>query len=153
MPVVPVGWLGCHMLLGWQNGKSVVIKIQHAIECLLESPSWKTFFSVIIPAITGIMSGLFIAEISGPSGLKWSSFYHTRSFYGLLIIFVIIYLYNKTLYNHETAIDRFSNDQYCLAYMRSKCLPEAAENYRKKIREGQGGELTQVMEELKESLK
>jgi len=42
---------------------------------------------------------------------------------------------------------------YCLAYMRSKCLPEAAEKYKEKIRGGEGGELLQIMAEFKKSLK
>ena len=50
--------------------------ISHYIELLLESPGWKTFFSVIIPIITGVLSGLFVSEISTPAGLNWSKFYH-----------------------------------------------------------------------------
>jgi len=71
----------------------------------------------------------------------------------LLLIVVIIYFYNRALFNHETSITRFSDSDYCLAYIRSKCLPEAAEKYKEKIRDGEGGELLQVMVELKKSLR
>lgn len=127
--------------------------ISYYIENLLESPGWKTFFSVIIPIFTGILSGLFVAEISSPAGLNWAKFYYAKSFYGLLLIVVIIYFYNRALFNHETSITRFSDSDYCLAYIRSKCLPEAAEKYKEKIRDGEGGELLQVMVELKKSLR
>jgi len=69
------------------------MKISHYIDMLLESPGWKTFFSVIIPIITGILSGLLVAEISSPSGINWKIIYYTKSFYGLLTIVVIIYFY------------------------------------------------------------
>jgi uncharacterized membrane protein YfcA len=130
-----------------------VKSISHYIEIFLESPGWKTFFSVIIPIFTGILSGIFVAEISSPSGLNWAKFYHAKSFYGLLLIVVIIYFYNRALFNHETSITRFSDSDYCLAYIRSKCLPEAAEKYKEKIRKGEGGELLQIMAELKKSLR
>lgn len=48
---------------------------------------------------------------------------------------------------------RFSDNDYCMAYMRSQCLPEAAEQYKRKIRDGEGGELKQAMDELKKVLK
>lgn len=127
--------------------------INHYIEIILGSHGWKTFFSVIIPIFTGILSGLFVAEISSATALNWTKFYHAKSFYGLLLIVVIIYFYNRALYNHETSITRFSDTDYCLAYMRSKCLPEAAEKYKEQIRKGEGGELLQIMTELKKSLK
>jgi hypothetical protein len=40
-----------------------------------------------------------------------------------------------------------------MAYMRSKCLPEAAEQYKLLIKNGTGGELKQAMDELKKILK
>ena len=128
-------------------------KIRQCIEFLFESPGWKTFFSVVIPIIAGILSGNFVAEISGSSGLKWSAFYRAKSFYGLIFLVAVIYFYNRGLYRHETEITRFSDADYCIAYVRSKCLPEAAEKYKQMIRKGQGGELLQIMVELKKSLK
>jgi len=61
--------------------------------------------------------------------------------------------YNRALFDHETNVLKFSDSEYCLAYMRSKCLPEAAEKYKEKIREGEGEEFLKIMAELKRSLR
>lgn len=120
---------------------------------VLDSPGWKTFFFIVIPIISGILSGIFVVEITGKSGIEWSLFYKSKSFYGLILFTFLIYIYNKALYTHQKEINNFLDNDYCIAYMRSKCLPEAAEKYRKMIRDGEGGELKQAMDELKKILK
>lgn len=117
------------------------------------SPALKTFFSVIIPILSGILSGTFIVEITARNSLNWSRFYYSKSFYGLLILVWIIYWYNRASYLYEKEVERFLDKDYCVAYMRSKCLPEAAERYKELIRNGEGGELRQAMDELKEILR
>lgn len=107
------------------------MKLNQYIESLMESPGWKTIFSVIIPIFSGVLSGSFIAEISTPVGLEWKNFYYAKSFYGLLLIIIIIYFYNRALFTREISIAKFSDSDYCLAYVRSKCLPEAAAKYKK----------------------
>lgn len=130
----------------------IVSKAKHCIEYLLGTPGGKTIFSVVFPIITGVLSGTFVSEIANKSGLNWSLFYKTKSFYGLLFITILLYFYHRALYAYETKIMSFSDPDFCLAYMRSKCLPEAAEKYKEKIRNGNGGELVQIMTELKKSL-
>jgi len=126
---------------------------RRAFDLITESPGWKTFFSVVLPIIAAVLSGTFVAEITTPQGLEWKGFYKTWSFFGLIGLTIIIYFYNRHLYLREKDITRFSDTDFCMAYMRSKCLPEAAEKYREMIRQGAGGELVQVMTELKKSLK
>lgn len=120
---------------------------------LLDSPAWKTVFSAVFPIITGILSGTFVAEISTPQGLDWPHFYRAWSFYGLACLTAVIYAYNRALYQREIEITRFSDTEFCVAYMRSKCLPEAAERFKVMIRDGEAGELARIMGELKKSLK
>jgi hypothetical protein len=122
-------------------------------DSVLETPGWKTFFSSVIPAVSAIFSGTFVFEITTQAGLDWKAFYRTKSFYCLILTVVIIYLYNRAVYVHEKKINSFRDKDYCLAYMRSKCLPEAAEKYRERIRSGNGGELEQAMSELKKILR
>jgi hypothetical protein len=120
---------------------------------LLESPGWKTFFSVVIPAIVGVLSGTFVAEISDAGSLDWSVTFRAKSFYGLLAMAFLSYLYYRALYLYEREVLRFLDDDYCRAYMRSKCLPEAAERYKASIRSGDKGELVSAMKELEKILK
>ncbi len=122
-------------------------------DMILESPGWKTFFSVLIPIVVGILSGTFVAEITTPNGLDWSLFTKANSFYGLIAMVIISYLYHHEVYLFEREIERFLDDDYCRAYMRSKCLPEAAERYKELIRSGDKGELVSAMREFEKILK
>lgn len=119
----------------------------------LESPAWRTFFTVLGTIVSGVLSGSFVSEISTPHGLAWARFYASPSFYGLAVLSVIIYAYNRALYLHERDLSRFLDVDFCTAYMRSKLLPEAAERYKKLIRDGHGGELKHATDELREILK
>lgn len=119
----------------------------------LESPGWKTFFAVVIPAVVGVLSGTFVAEISNAGVLDWSATYHAKSFYGLLAVVFLSYVYFRAVYLYEREVLRFLDDDYCRAYMRSKCLPEAAERYKTLIRSGEKGELVSAMREFEKILK
>ena len=132
---------------------AIMNKLTQCIAKLLESPVWKTVFSVTLPVIAGVLSGIFIAEISSAQGIQWKTFYKAWSFYGLLGLIIVVYLYNRALYLREREIMQFSDSEFCIAYMRSKCLPEAAERHKEMIRSGEVGELLKIMTELKESLK
>jgi hypothetical protein len=128
--------------------------VKHVIpEKLLESPSWKTFFLVLIPIVVGIISGTFVSEITTSNGLDWSATYKAKSFYGLLVIAFFSYLYHRATYLYEREMERFLDDDYCRAYMRSKCLPEAAEKYKELIHSGEKGELVRAMREFEKILK
>ena len=122
-------------------------------ENMIESPSWRTVFSFLIPVLTGVLSGAFITEITVNGVVTWNIFYKTNSFYGLLVTSICMYLYNKEVYLFEKQVSKFSDIEYCTAYVRSKCLPEAAERYKQLIRSGNGGELKQAMDEFKKVLK
>lgn len=122
-------------------------------ETFVESPLWRTIFSFILPIITGILSGTFVTEITINGVITWSLFFKTNSFYALVFVAFCMYFYNKAVYLFENEVSKFSDADYCTAYVRSKCLPEAAERYKKSIRNGDGGELKQAMDELKKVLK
>lgn len=120
---------------------------------ILESPGWKTFFSSVIPIVVGVLCGIFVTEITTVDGLDWKLFYKAKSFYGLIAISVAVYAYYRAVYLYEKDVEKFVDDDYCRAYMRSKCLPEAAERYKEKIRNGEGGELEEAMKEFERILK
>jgi hypothetical protein len=122
-------------------------------EYILESPGCRTVLSAIIPISTGVLSGTFVLEITRAGTLDWGLFYKAPSFYGLCTLTLLLYWYNRELYLHEREMHRFLDSDYCIAYMRSKCLPEAAERYRELIRSGMGGELKQAMDELRKILR
>lgn len=129
------------------------MKLSDIKALIVESPGWRTVFAFIVPLAAGVLSGVFVAEITQNSVIIWKELYKAKSFYGLLILSLCMYFYNKAIYLYEREISRFLDADYCTAYMRSKCLPEAAERYKKLIRSGDGGELKQAMDELKKVLK
>ena len=131
-----------------QKGRMSAIKAS-----ILESPGWKTFFSTIIPIVVGVLSGTLVSEITIDGAVTWKHTYKAISTYGLILVSIISYHYYKTVYLHEKSIEKFLDDDYCRAYMRSKCLPEAAERYKESIRTGNGGELLQAMKEFERILK
>jgi hypothetical protein len=122
-------------------GKRMKVFLGALTEYVLESPGLKTLFSAVLPVISGVLSGTFILEITTGGTAEWALFYRAPSFYGLCIVAILTYWYNRELFLHDQAIERFTDASYCVAYMRSKCLPEAAERYRELIRNGAGGEL------------
>ena len=119
---------------------------------LIESPLWRTFISVITTVAASVLTGTFVYELSTETGLAWSTFYKIKSFYGLIFVTAILYWHSRALYVREKKLERFMDDEYCIAYMRSKCLPEAADRFKALIREGTGGELAQAMDEVRRIL-
>lgn len=130
-----------------------VKRIKSIVDAIISSPGWKTLFLAVLPVISGVLSGAFIVEITVGGSLDWTLFYKARSFCALIVLTLIIYIYHRLVYRREVEISKFSDTDFCVAYMRSKCLPEAAERFKQLIRDGRGGELVEIMEEVKLSLK
>ena len=122
-------------------------------EWVVESPAIRTIFFAIFPILFGVFAATFIVEITTPYGLAWATCYKSRSLYFLAILTLVFYWYSRKVYIHDRELNRFLDANYCIAYMRSKCLPQAAERYKELIRNGTGGELQQAMTELRKILK
>jgi len=120
---------------------------------MLDSPGCRTFLSVLTTIGTGVASGAFITEITTPNGLSWATSFNKLSFYALVIMAIIIYVFQRALYYREIEIEKFKDIEYCRAYIRAKCLPAAAQMYEDKIRSGDIGELKKAMDEVNKVLK
>lgn len=120
---------------------------------ILDSPECKTIVGYVLPILSGVFTGTLILEISTANGINWKLLISAKSLYALLLLTVVIYKYHRSLYRREKEIRQFLDTDFCIAYMRSQCLPEAAEQYKRLIRDGQGGELKQAMDEIKKILK
>jgi hypothetical protein len=68
---------------------------------LVESPTSRTVFGFVVPLVAGVVSGLFVNEITRQNSILWADFYKAKSFYGLIILGVIIFLYNRAVFVHE----------------------------------------------------
>lgn len=123
------------------------------VSLILESPRAKVVISSVLPVLTGVFSGAFVNQITDSGRILWGNFYLSPSFYLLIGVTALIVLINKAAFNRDLEIERFSDEDYCVAYMRSKCLPEIALKYQEIIKSGDGMNINQLMKELKKSLK
>jgi len=129
------------------------LQVRQLWRLVLVSPEWKLGLSLLWTVGSGVLASALVVEISTPRGLQWSRVPSAPSFYALVGLAVIVFFYSRAVYQHETTVERFRDDDYCKAYMRSQCLPEAAERYRKAIRDGEIGELEKAMSEVRRTLR
>jgi hypothetical protein len=108
----------------------------------------KTLVSVVCAAGSGVFSNTLVTEMTTPTGIAWGSFYATVSFYLVFSFLFLTFLYNRYLHVHESDVQNFRDSEYCVAYARSKLIPEQVEHYRQKIQSGQVGDFEAAMEEL-----
>jgi hypothetical protein len=118
------------------------------------SPLAKTimfFFSVIV---SGVLSGTFVTEITKDGKIHWMLFRTSISFYLILIFLVLVFIYNRFLYEEDSKIEKFLDENYCKAYMRSRYLPELAKKHGQLIKEGKNSnELKDLETAIKDWLK
>jgi hypothetical protein len=119
---------------------------------LYSSPSARTAASIFSAVGIGVFSNTLVAEITTPSGIKWTLFYSTISFCVVVVLSILTFLYNRWLYLYESDIQNFRDIEFCMAYARSRLLPEHIERYRQQIRNGQMGDFRAAMDELRDAL-
>ena len=100
----------------------------------------------------GVYSGALIADITTPTGLVWRLAIRSISLYILVLLTGFQGWYTRRLLLYERETMRFLDNDYCVAYLRSICLPELALRAQERIRVGQGGEFKQAMDEIKQVL-
>ena len=119
-------------------------------EKIVSSPFIKTIISVSSIIISGILCGIFVAEITINGTIQIRCFYKTYSFYCLFIYIIMVYLYYRFLYVAENKILDFKDIDYCNAYVKSKCLPALTERYAELIKNGKSIELREISINIKE---
>ncbi len=120
------------------------------LEYIKERPEARTGIFILSVVLSGVLCSAFVTEITVEGKLVWSSFYKATSFWLICVYSVLLYLYNKFLYQYEKNIMNFLDDNYCKAYIKSQCLPEIVERWKKDLREGKNStELIDIRIELK----
>lgn len=127
--------------------------LRNAFDFVYASPWLKTIISVVLAIGVGFFSNTLVTEITTPEGLAWSSFYKATSFYLVLFFAAATAAFNRYLYVNETDILNFRDSEYCMAYARSKLLPEQIDYYRRKIRSGELDDFNAAMREIRQVLK
>jgi len=115
-----------------------------------EYPELRTGIFIFSVIISGILCSAFVSEISLNGKLVWNDFYKAYTFWGLIIYSIIIYLYNKFIYQFEKNMMNFLDDDYCKAYIVQSCLPDLVTKYKEDLKSGkESGELIDISKELK----
>jgi hypothetical protein len=100
-----------------------------------ESPFIQTlcfFFSVIV---SGVLSGVLVTEITVNNKIDWELLPKSKSFYFILLLLFLVYIYNKLL--HEGKINEYKDKEFCRAYIRRESLPVLAKKTSELIKKGQ----------------
>lgn len=113
----------------------------------------KTASSIFLTITGGLFTNTLTTEISGPSRIYWSSIPTTISFWLLLLVCILTYIFHKNMHSHEATIKDFQDTEFCLAYARSELIPAQVSAIKKEIEAGNLGEYEDAMEKIKGSLK
>ncbi|PND26782.1 hypothetical protein [Sinorhizobium sp. M4_45] len=120
---------------------------------IYRSPGVKTAISIFTSVLGGIFSNTLVTEISTPKGIAWASFYSTFSFWALLLVCIVTFLFHRFLHAFETEISAFKDDDFCMAYARSQLIPAQVEASRQAINRGEVEQFKAAMKQIKDVLK
>lgn len=123
------------------------------IDYIAKSPLIKTLIFAISTIISGVLAAAFIFEISPLGKINWALSYRVTSFYLIIFWVIIIAIYNYLVFKKETDILKFKDEEYCMAYIRSQCLPEIASKYRESVKIGNMRGLKDILAEVKRIIK
>jgi hypothetical protein len=95
---------------------------------LLFSPLGRTSTFILSVVVSGVLCGGFVNETTIDGVLRWELFYTSRCFYFLLGYAVLIFIYHAVFFKEENKIEKFSDHNFCVAYMKSQLLPAVAKS-------------------------
>ena len=133
-------------------------RIHNWLNVLVKKAWGRTLVSCVMPALSAFFSGLLIFEVTSTDQLTstktvdWWKVPTTWSFYVLVLLIVITFVYNRARLRSETSVERFMSPDYCKAYVLREVIPEFAELNKRRIRDGKGG-LKETIDELTKSVK
>jgi uncharacterized membrane protein len=99
-------------------------------------PITRTIAFCVSVIISGILCGAFIVDITTSKGLDWSIYNKTWTFYAIILLILIVYLYNRKTYSVDQNIRNYMDQEYCRAYLRSECLPDLAFKMNTLVKQG-----------------
>ena len=99
---------------------------------LASSPIIKSMLFIITVVATGILCSSFVTEINTTDGLQWTHSLECDSFYWLIMVIVIDFIYNWLTYSNDAEILKFADDKFIIAYVRMHSI----DAYVKKINKG-----------------
>ena len=120
---------------------------------ITQKPIVKALISIIVPLIFGVISGIYVNSITADGKVDILLSFKQSSFYILVILIILEFIYYTAIYKYEKANSFFGDDDYCEAYMRSQLLPALAERLRNEIKNGNIKEFAKSMSDFRKGIK
>lgn len=118
-----------------------------------QSPGIKTAISIVTSVLGGIFTNTFVTEITTPKGIDWALFYGTFSFWAILVVCLVTFLFHRFLHSYETEVSAFMDTEFCLAYARSQLIPAQVQASIQAISSGDTQKFKEAMKTIKDALK
>jgi hypothetical protein len=120
---------------------------------LFDSPLIRTIIDVLATTIISFFTGLLTFDITKDGEIIWTDLYRSWSCYILILSISLYCIYTKLTYDIDKDIQKFKDDDFCRAYVRSKCIPALANKYSDMIKNGNLDDLKQARSEVDRILK
>lgn len=117
---------------------------------IIFNPLIKTLVFAFSVILSGVLCSAFVTEITDNGALEWGNFNKAKSFWLIIGFIILVFFYNLKFYKNEKNIEKFYNEVYCSAYMKSELLPEMAEFYKREIKKGNLGQLKEAKSVFKD---
>lgn len=117
------------------------------------SPKARTGISVGLSILTGLLTAAYVNELTVDGTIQWALTFSRLTFYLLMTAVALNYFYYKNIYEVEIEIMKFSDNEFCMVYARSKLLPDAITQAKTEIRSGNVEEFEAAMVRFKRALK
>ena len=93
-------------------------KVKSFIERTIKSPKFRLGATIIGTIVVSIVANIYAFQIAPNGVIAWSKLTQVSAFWPLVVI-VVIWLYtNIAFLRHDQNIQRFADDDYCVAFVR-----------------------------------
>jgi hypothetical protein len=89
---------------------------------IANSPRWRLAVTIVGTLIVSIVSAIYAIQIAPNGVIAWSKLTRVSSFWPLIIAALIWLAINLTFLGFDEAIQRFADDEYCVAFVRATNL-------------------------------
>lgn len=115
----------------------------------VQNPITKISIDTLSVISFSVFSGCFVTDITSDGKIIWLNFYHSTSFYILVLLIFLWIPYKKYHYDEEVSVEKFMDDDYCNAYIKKEGLRAAASRMSELIRGGKSdGQIKDLMSKL-----
>jgi hypothetical protein len=104
--------------------------VKAILSWIAKSPRLRLAATIIGTVAVGIFCNVYANQIAPKGVIAWSKLHRVSSFWPLVIVIVVWLAINLGFFRHDQAVERFADDEFCLAFVRSTNL----EAYAKQVK-------------------